>query len=272
MKIKLSLHNGIGDVVKLFPFVHTLVKNGYDVTYQTCWPNHQLINYFFKGKISIEHWHDRWYHVIDERFDKVINLNHLYQFNDICEWYNFTEHSKMGIYPVIGYMFRVNGIERGHFWPEDLSPSYMNDNPKEETDHIYVFTKSTAGNRTLPDKVVDKLKECYSDIQRVKIDPEFEHKGFLALAINNAKFVVTVDSGPLHIAEACRTPYHALMTINGYDKFLKFYKYGEYTYPNLPCAPCNWHFDTCKEFGDKNYKCQDWFSFDFIKNIIDSKL
>ena len=272
MKLKLSIHNGLGDVVKLFPFINELLLNDYDITLQTCWPNHPLVKYFFNDKIKYENWDNHWYHHYDERFSKVINLNFLYEFNNICTWYNFDNERPMGIYPVIAYLFRYNGIDRHHFFPKELSPSYTFKKVRDFTDGVYIFTKSTAGNRTLPDELVNKLIKHYEDNDQVRINHEFTDTAIMAHIINNAKFVITVDSGPLHIAEACQTPYHALLTVNGYQKFMQYYKFGEYTYSSIDCSPCNWHHNSCLKFGLTNYECQNGFSFEFLKDLIDSKL
>ena len=98
--IKLSIHNGIGDIVKLFPFVNELIKY-FEITIQTVEYNHSLITYFFKDKIKLERWENHWYHNNDERYDYVINLNHLYKFNDVCTWQDFVKYLPMGIHPVI---------------------------------------------------------------------------------------------------------------------------------------------------------------------------
>lgn len=272
MLIKLSIHNGLGDIVKLFPFVQTLLLNEYKVTIQTCDYNHDFIRYFFNDKVELEDWVNHWYHTQDERYNKVINLNHLYRLNDACTWGDFDKHLNMGIHPLICYEFLRNGFIKKNFFPKEFTPSYLFDLKKEQNKNIIIFTKSTAGNRTLKESLVAELSEKYKDHKNVIINPLYDNKKDLAININNAKFVLTVDSGPLHISEACKTKYHALLTVNSYNKFMKYYHHGTYSYSGIECGPCNFHGNHCLEYGNKNYKCQDMFKIEDLVKIIDEQL
>lgn len=272
MNIKISIHNGIGDIVKLFPYIQTLLLKEHKVTLQTVKYNHDLIKFFFDEKIVLEEWYNHWFHTQDERYDRVVNLNHLYGFNDVCVWKDFGEFKSMGIDPLICYEFLKVGLKKKDFLPEELSPSYLIDIKKEETSDIILFTKSTAGNRTLNEKLVENLSKRYKDCKNIIIDPEYDNTRELAYNINNAKFVITMDTGPLHISEACKTKYHALLTIFSHNKFMKYYQHGTYSYPSIECSPCDFHHNYCHKFGDSNYKCQDNFKFKKLVDIIDKQM
>jgi ADP-heptose:LPS heptosyltransferase len=180
-------------------------------------------------------------------------------------------------------MFRYNGMVREDYFPDSdkgikfenikfLTPSYNFDIEKQYKDGIYLFLKSTAKNRTIPENITNKLIDHYSQNEQVRINHTFDNLGIMAHIINNARFVITTDTGPLHVSEALKTPYHALMTNMGPQKFLKYYKYGTYTQSPLSCSPCNWNQKNCILYGEEKSECQNYFSFEFLKDLIDSKL
>lgn len=53
MKILISLHNGIGDLIITFPILKHLLSLGYDITYETVDYNFGLVEYFFGDNVKL---------------------------------------------------------------------------------------------------------------------------------------------------------------------------------------------------------------------------
>jgi hypothetical protein len=52
-KIIISLHGGMGDVIKTFPFINQLLKRNFNVTLQTKKYFYPLVNFFLMIKFKL---------------------------------------------------------------------------------------------------------------------------------------------------------------------------------------------------------------------------
>lgn len=271
-KIIISLHNGLGDLVMTFPFINILLKSQYEITFDTCSYNHDFLRYFFKDKLQYSTFNDTsWNKFYDPNYNIVCNLNRLYKLNETANNFKIERLRNVGIYPVILTLLLTYGIPESDCTPDNFNPGIFNIE-KQKNNKLLLFFQSTAGNRALDTKIVEQLRLEFEKYENVIINPQFENKFILCEEINNAKFVLTMDSGPLHISEALKTPYHGLLTINDFNQFGIHYNYGVFTTSSVNCSPCNIHINKCIKFGDKNYVCQSGFDINYLKQLIYNNL
>lgn len=279
-KVLVSLHNGIGDLVITFPIIKHLLSFSYDVTYETVRNNFDLIEYFFGDKIQTVEYKDN----IDPSkkyldrtsdgplYDFVVNLNNMYLLNDISHYYYKDDHAKQINRQILANFLFINSYIKDI--PQNLDMSSYFNVSKYQTNNIIVFTQSkSAENRKLHYDLVCKLVERYKNNDRVIIDPKYNNLKELCQNINDAKLVITVDTGTLHISEILKTNWVGLFTNFGENVLTKHYKYGTgIIQSNVPCSPCNYHGGGCNRNVDNQFNCIYGFDFESIIDIIDKSL
>lgn len=279
-KVLVSLHNGIGDLIITFPIIQHLLSLDYDITYETVRNNFDLIEYFFKDKIQTIEYKDNidpskkyLNKTSDESlYDFVVNLNNMYLLNDISHYYYKDPHAKqINRQILINFLF-INAYIKDV--PHDLDMSRHFDTFKYQTDNIIVFTQSkSAENRKIHYDLVCKLTNHYKCNTNVIIDPKYNNLKELCQNINDAKLVITVDTGTLHISEILKTNWVGLFTNFGENVLTKYYKYGiKIIQSNVPCSPCNYHGGGCNRNIDNQFNCIYGFNFESIVDVIDKNL
>jgi len=279
-KVLVSLHNGIGDLVITFPIIQHLLLFGYKITYETVRNNFDLIEYFFEDKIQKIPYIDdidpsKKYlkrTTDDALYDYVINLNRMYELNEISHYYYNDSHAKQ-----INRQILVNFLFVNSYLidvPRDLDMSRHFNIPKRKNNNIILFTQSKAAeNRKIYYDLVCKLTEHYRNNNNVIIDPKYSNIKELCQQINDSKLIITVDTGTLHIAEILKTNWIGLLTNFEKNVLTKYYKYGQQIIQsNAPCSPCNYHGGGCDRNTDNQFNCTYGFSFESIVDVIDKNL
>jgi hypothetical protein len=273
-KVLVSLHNGIGDLVITFPIIKHLMSIAFDITYETVQNNFSLIEYFFGDDVKCIPYTDHTdpHKKYIGQFDYIVNLNNMYLLNDISHYYYKDNHAKqINRQVLVNFMFvnsYINDI------PKDLDMSSRFDIQKQQNDKVLIFTQSkSAENRKIYYELVCKLKDHYKHNNRVIFDPIYSSVKELCQCINNASLVITVDTGPLHVAEILKTDWVGLFTNLGKPVLTKYYKYGKNVIQSsVPCSPCNYHGGGCDRNTDNQFNCTYGFSFESIVDVIDESL
>lgn len=280
MKILISLHNGIGDLIITFPILKHLLSLGYDITYETVDYNFGLVEYFFGDNVKLieykNHEDPVKKHIKkssdDQLYDFVVNLNNLYKLNYISHYYYKDDHAKQLNRQILLSFLFVNAYVTDI--PKDLNLSSRFAIQKYPNNNILVFTQSrSAENRKIHYDLVCQLKEHYKLNSSILFDPKYDSLKDLCENINNAKLVITVDTGTLHIAEILKTNWIGLFTNLGEHVLTKYYNYGkQIVQSNVGCSPCNYHGGACQRNVDNQFNCIYGFDFQSIVNIIDKNL
>jgi ADP-heptose:LPS heptosyltransferase len=279
-KVLVSLHNGIGDLVITFPIIQHLLLLGYKITYETVRNNFDLIEYFFEDKIQKIPYIDdidpskKYLKKTpdDALYDYVINLNRMYELNEISHHYYNDFHAKQLNRQILVNFLFVNSYLIDV--PRDLDMSRHFDIPKRKNNNIILFTQSKAAeNRKIYYDLVCKLTDHYRDNNNVIIDPKYSNIKELCQQINDSKLIITVDTGTLHIAEILKTNWIGLLTNFEKNVLTKYYNYGQkIIQSNVPCSPCNYHGGGCDRNTDNQFNCTYGFSFESIVDVIDKNL
>jgi len=269
-RLLISLHNGIGDIISILPFIDKLQSN-YKITFETVKRNFEILDYFFHDYSieQIEFTENSFYNFSSPSFDYVLNLNSLYHLNDIATFHNDEHLKKVPIQMfILGEMMRIGLYSRENI-PTDFSPSTCVHNRVNKNDNILIFTRSSAENRMLGNNITFKLKTYYDKYVNVKINPRYENVYTLIKEIHASKHVFSVDSGPVHISESTQTPWTCFLTNNSYNRLFKYYKYGDYIHSSVSCSPCNHHGGHgCNRNVDGGFDCVDGFD----SNLLISKI
>lgn len=261
-KLLISLHNGVGDLVITFPFIfHLLKSDQHEITYETVEYNFSILDYFFGDKIKKIPYTSHEITQLEDRkkYDYVVDLNRLYDLNYISNFFYNDAHGKLvNRQLLVAFLFRYNRV---FDVPETLSMSGYVTPPPNRTNDILLFTTSRgAGNRKLSDDIVKNLKNSLSDDSFI-FNPHCENLYELCEKIRVAKLVVTVDTGPLHIAELLGTKWIGLLTNNDKEIITKYYENGVHVLKSkAPCSPCNYHGVGCKLNKNDQYDCTEGFS------------
>lgn len=268
-KVLVSLNNGIGDLIITFPIVNHLLSLGYDITYETVSYNFDLIEYFFDKRIKcIEYTNSSDpYKRHNGLYNFVVNLNNMYLLNDISHYYYKDDHAKRLNRQILANFLFINSYLLDI--PKDLDMSRHFDILKVPNDNILFFTHSrSAENRKIYYELVCELENHYKDNKNIILNPTYNNLKELCENINNAKLVVTVDTGTLHIAEILKTNWIGLFTNQSEDVLTKYYKYGKQIIRStVPCAPCNYHGGGCTRNKNKEFNCI--YGFD-LNTIVDT--
>jgi len=266
IKVLISRHNGIGDIIMSIPFIFGLPSSEYDVTYETVEENFSLINYLIPNlklkKLTEIPFED--YRVIQNGYDVLINLNRSILHNCMCWQYMDVDGLKSNQQVLYAFIVSLHGLPV----PINLSPSAYIHKEKHPTNKILIFTKSTINNRSLSRRITDRLEEL-CDNKQIFLNPWFDTKSKLAEEINNAKFVISVDTGTLHLAEALSTKWIGLYTNMSGITRVKYYKHGEIIQSSAECSPCNFHgFREMCITKDNKIECTYGFDVSFLINKI----
>jgi ADP-heptose:LPS heptosyltransferase len=269
----ISLHNGLGDIIMTFPFLFELLKSGYDVTFETTkdkmeWLQYMVPELKVKELLVIDVYSDC--RTFEPGFDILINLNRMMFCNTAAYVLNDQIAMKLNQQVLLAMLFNLHGLP----FPTELSPSAYIHKEKHPTDKILVFAKSKKYNRTVSKEILIELEKI-CDNKRIFLNPQYENYIKFTEEVNNAKFVLSVDTGALHLAEALSTKWFGLFTnMGGYTR-TKYYKHGSYIQSNVVCSPCNSHGriphggdDVCKLDNQNQYTCVSGFDVNFIINKV----
>ena len=118
---------------------------------------------------------------------------------------------------------------------------------------------------------LDNIKIFYKDRNDVIIDPHYSNLYELCGSINNAKLVVTVDTGTLHLSEILSTPWIGLFTNNCENILSKYYTHNRSIIKsNIACSPCNYHGGGCPRNNDNEFNCINGFDSTQIISTIEN--
>lgn len=268
-KVLISLHNGIGDLIITFPIINHLLHLDYEITYETVVYNFDLIEYFFDKRIKcIEYTNDSDpYKKYNNLYDFVVNLNNMYLLNHISHYYYKDDHAKRLNRQILTNFLFIHSYLKDI--PKDLDMSRHFNISKVSNDNILFFTHSrSAENRKIYYELECELEKYYKDNKHVILNPKYSSLKELCENINNARLVVTVDTGTLHIAEILKTNWIGLFTNQSEDILTKYYKYGKQIIKSTTsCAPCNYHGGGCVRNESGEFNCI--YGFD-LHTIVDA--
>ena len=265
-KVLISRHNGIGDIIMTIPFVLGLSSNEYDVTYETIEENFGFIKYLIPNLklklLSVPSVYTDC-RAVEDGYDILVNLNRLMEGNNLAFRYQDVEGLALNQQILTAIIFTLHGLPT----PFELSPSAYIHKEKHPTNKILIFTNSTNSNRSVSKRILGELEKVCNNRQ-IFLNPKYESLIVLAEEINNAKFVMSVDTGPLHLAEALSTKWFGLYTNMSGITRVKYYKYGEFIQSKAECAPCNYHAKNCRCSIELPFECTDGFDVNFLVNKI----
>lgn len=268
--VLISIHNGIGDLILTFPFIDYLLKNNYEVTFETVTYNFELVKYFFNETVNlIPYTNQLDYLEKYKQYDYVVNLNNMYRLNDISNHFKDKHAMQLNRQILMSFLFLNSNIKD---IPMSLSlsePFKFNKNPSNQ---ILFFSNSrSADNRKINDITLDNIKSFYKGRIDVIIDPRYSNLYELCEAINNAKLVVTVDTGTLHLSEILSTPWVGLYTNNSENILSKYYIHNKYIIKStVPCSPCNYHGGGCAKNNNNEFECINGFDSNQIISIVEN--
>lgn len=266
MKICFSRHNGIGDICMMYPFVEYLRLNGHDIYFETMYDNFEIFK-FLKSEINLIKYSRNPYtdnRLIDNNFDVFLNFNNFPEnINDFYFWDKKDHYMKnLNQQDLYALIIKYNRLPI----PIDFSVNAI-DSKNKKNDKIYLFTNSTSDSRSIDDDVITVIKNIIPDII---INPIFNSKYELCDAIYNCKFLIGVDSGPLHLAELLNTNHIGLITNMSIYSRYKYYKYGTYFQSIETCSPCNHHGAHCD--NRLKYNCCKNFDIEKLTNKINERI
>jgi hypothetical protein len=237
MRILIARHNGLGDMVMLFPFIGTYLAAGHQVTVETHPRNHEFLRWVFPSVQTLACTCDPYtdFRQRQHGFDVLLNYNRLELIDGL--------YRDLGL-PALNWQLQCLAIALQAGLPRvaDLSPSAYVDYPvKKVRGSVMVFTRSTHHSRTMGPSVVDQLRQKYPN---ATIDPEYETQVGLAEHIAHADLVIGMDSGAIHVAEAFKTRWVCLHTTFDEASRHQFYKHGVCHQSDHTSSPCYAH-DGC---------------------------
>jgi hypothetical protein len=269
IKVLVSRKNAIGDIVMAIPVLgRLLIDNRYDLTFETAEENFGLMQYLMpllKLKRTVVEPHED-FRAVEEGYDILVNLNRTILHNCLCCQYKNFEGIDLDQHILYAFIAAMRGLPV----PDHLSPSDYINKKKYPTNKVLIFARGSAQNRRLGDNIIKKLEKI-CDNKQIFIDPKYSDRAKLAEEINNAKFVMSVDTGPLYLAEALSTKWFGLYTNNNGVSRAKYYKYGTYIQSNAKCSPCHNHAklnDICIPDPIKGFDCTHGFDVNFLINKI----
>lgn len=268
--ILISLHNGIGDLILTFPHVKNLLDKSYNITFETVPYNFDLIKYFFNENVNLIPYTNQLNYLEKyKQYDYVVNLNNMYLLNDISNQFRDDHAKQLNRQILMSFLFLNSNIKD---IPVSLSlsePFKFNKNPSNQ---ILFFSNSrSADNRKINDITLDNIKSFYKGIIDVIIDPRYSNLYELCEGINNAKLVVTVDTGTLHLSEILSTPWIGLYTNNSENILSKYYIHNKYIIKStVPCSPCNYHGGGCAKNNNNEFECVNGFDSNQIISIVEN--
>lgn len=268
--VLISIHNGIGDLILTFPFIDYLLKNNYEVTFETVTYNFELVKYFFNETVNlIPYTNQLDYLEKYKQYDYVVNLNNMYRLNDISKDFKDKHAMQLNRQILMSFLFLNSNIKD---IPMSLSLSEPFKFNKNASNQILFFSNSrSADNRKINDITLDNIKLFYKDRNDVIIDPRYSNLYELCEAINNAKLVVTVDTGTLHLSEILSTPWVGLYTNNSENILSKYYIHNKYIIKStVPCSPCNYHGGGCAKNNNNEFECINGFDSNQIISIVEN--
>ena len=268
--VLISIHNGIGDLILTFPFIDYLLKNNYEVTFETVTYNFDLVKYFFNETVNlIPYTNQLDYLEKYKQYDYVVNLNNMYRLNDISKDFKDKHAMQLNRQILISFLFLNSNIKD---IPMSLSLSEPFKFNKNASNQILFFSNSrSADNRKINDITLDNIKLFYKDRNDVIIDPRYSNLYELCEAINNAKLVVTVDTGTLHLSEILSTPWVGLYTNNSENILSKYYIHNKYIIKStVPCSPCNYHGGGCAKNINNEFECINGFDSNQIISVVEN--
>jgi ADP-heptose:LPS heptosyltransferase len=263
-KILISRHNGIGDIVMSIPFIFGLPTNEYDITFETNENNFKLIQYLIPNlklkNIMVSPFND--YRITEEGYDILINLNRTIVCNSVSWVYKDLDALQLNQQILNYFIFALRGLPT----PIELSPSAYIHKEKFPTNKILIFLNGSIANRTIGKKITSDIEKI-CDNKRIFLNPRYDNLQTLAEEINNAKFVLSVDTGTLHLAEALSTKWFGLFTTMNGSSRVKYYKHGSYIQSNVKCSPCNNHAacgQNCIIHPETGFDCVNGFDSEFL--------
>jgi len=268
--VLISLHNGLGDLILTFPYVNHLLAKNYIVTFETVTYNFDLIKYFFNESVNlIPYTHSLDYSQKYKQYDYVVNLNNIYRFNDMSKKFKDKHAMELNRQILVMFLFLNSHIRDV---PNSLSLSNPFKIKKTLTNQILFFSNSrSADNRKINQLTLDNIKKFYKDRNDIIIDPRYSNLYELCEAINNAKLVVTVDTGTLHLSEILSTPWIGLFTNNCENILSKYYVHNKYIIKsNVHCSPCNYHGGGCDKNTNGEFECINGFDSTHIISTIEN--
>lgn len=268
--VLISIHNGIGDLILTFPFIDYLLKNNYKVTFETVTYNFDLVKYFFNETVNlIPYTNQLDYLEKYKQYDYVVNLNNMYRLNDISKDFKDKHAMQLNRQILMSFLFLNSNIKD---IPMSLSLSEPFKFNKNASNQILFFSNSrSADNRKINDITLDNIKLFYKDRNDVIIDPRYSNLYELCEAINNAKLVVTVDTGTLHLSEILSTPWVGLYTNNSENILSKYYIHNKYIIKStIPCSPCNYHGGGCAKNINNEFECINGFDSNQIISVVEN--
>lgn len=268
--VLISIHNGIGDLILTFPFIDYLLKNNYEVTFETVTYNFDLVKYFFNETVNlIPYTNQLDYLEKYKQYDYVVNLNNMYRLNDISKDFKDKHAMQLNRQILMSFLFLNSNIKD---IPMSLSLSEPFKFNKNASNQILFFSNSrSADNRKINDITLDNIKLFYKDRNDVIIDPRYSNLYELCEAINNAKLVVTVDTGTLHLSEILSTPWVGLYTNNSENILSKYYIHNKYIIKStIPCSPCNYHGGGCAKNINNEFECINGFDSNQIISVVEN--
>jgi ADP-heptose:LPS heptosyltransferase len=268
--VLISLHNGVGDLILTFPYInHLLIKN-YIVTFETVPYNFDLIKYFFKDSVKLISYTNQLNYLEKyKEHDYVVNLNNMYRLNDISKHFKDKHAMELNRQILVMFLFLNSNIKDV---PDFLSLSNPFNFKKNPANQILFFSNSrSAENRKINQITLDNIKIFYKDRNDIIIDTHYSNLYEMCEAINNAKFVVTVDTGTLHLSEILSTPWIGLYTNNSENILSKYYIHNRSIIKsNIACSPCNYHGGGCDRNNDNEFNCINGFDSTQIISTIEN--
>ena len=268
--ILISLHNGIGDLVLTFPHIKNLLDKNYNITFETVHYNFDLIKYFFNENVNLIPYTNRL-NCLEKckQYDYVVNLNNMYLLNDIANQFRDDHAKQLNRQLLVYFLFRNSYIN-------DLSPTLklsdyfkFEKHPSNQT--LFFSNSRFAENRKINEFTLNNIKKFYKYRSDVLIDPKYSNLHELCKSINNAKLVVTVDTGTLHLSEILSTPWIGLFTNNNENILSKYYIHQKSIIKsNVPCAPCNYHGGGCSRNDNNEFECINGFDSNQIISTIEN--
>jgi hypothetical protein len=239
MKILISRHNGLGDIVMAVPYVGNFLKLGYQVTFECVdahWPWLQKLLPGVQCKnLDVDPYSD--YRQVHHQYDHFLNFNR-------CEQQDGFAIELRRIYPKtqpvnMQYLYGIMCRLRGLHTPRELSPSKWVMRPGTlRTGSPVIFTKSTSPTRTMGATLLEKLREAFPTAE---VDPTYPNKLALIEAMGHAPWMIGMDSGAIHVAEMMGTPWVCLHTTFDHPSRHQFYVHGTSIQSSKPMSPCYEH-------------------------------
>lgn len=238
MKILITRHNGIGDVIAAMPLAMHFAHSWHEVEFHTVHNNHPIINALYPEIKTGDLHHDPGHRTPKaEGFDRFINLD---RFEPIDRYFVDIKHQHINIQAMYGILALQAGFDDSDL-PVELSPSVYTNYQRPKNNELLIFSESTHESRGIDPAIVDQIVALKSKDYTVVVNPKYDSKLQLLQAIASAQQVIGCDSGPIHLAEATKTPWTCFhTTFDNYTRH-KYYHYGKVKESYIECSPCHSH-------------------------------